>query len=307
MCGTVDILKTCLNDNGYRPGCGKCCVCEQATIPNRFDRQPVEHYLGAEPSGQRRTTTQTGYAPSRQWNSSLNCGRNPPLDATSDYPPWPSVYTCLGSGGMMVPGNGFTTGCGLRCAHEMGDISTGSIDSRTIKTGMTPTGVRGFDGGKWKWSTSLRLSGHRRHALVDTTSLVVVVLVTSASVQDREGARLPLERLADFCKNCVSSGSDGACRGRLQEWVALRFRFRLLSVVRPESQTWGCSGPRPWHRRPDALRIGGKTRSKQVMEQTVDPTQPIASPLPPKGLPVPPFHGHLDCSMVFSSSAGPSH
>lgn len=200
----------------------------------------------------------------------------------------------------------FTTCCGLRCAHEMGDTSKGSIDSRTSKIGLTPTGVRGFDGGKWKWGTSLRLSGHRRHAPVDTTSLVVVVLVTSASVQDREGARLPLESLAYFCRNCVSSGSDGACRGRLQEWVALRFRFRLMSVVHPENQTWSCSGPRPWHRRPDALRIGVKTRSKQVMEPSVDPTQPIASPSPPKGLPVAPFHGYSDCSMVFSSSAGPS-
>ena len=44
---------------------------------------------------------------------------------------------------------------------------------------------RGFDAGK-------KVNGRKRHVVVDTIGLLVVVLVTAAGVQDRDGARLVL-------------------------------------------------------------------------------------------------------------------
>ena len=61
---------------------------------------------------------------------------------------------------------------------------TGAIvDSQSVKTGITPNGVRGFDGGKL-------IIGRKRHILVDTCDLLLAVVVTAASVQDRDGVRL---------------------------------------------------------------------------------------------------------------------
>lgn len=107
--------------------------------------------------------------------------------------------------------------------------TAGSIDSQSVKTGATPDGVRGFDGGKL-------ITGRKRHILVDTCGLLLAVVVTAASVQDRDGARLLLQRLAGFCKKLRLIWVDGAYRGPLVDWVAERFRFRLMPVLRPDGQ-----------------------------------------------------------------------
>jgi len=56
------------------------------------------------------------------------------------------------------------------------------LDSQSIKGTATP-GVRGYDAGK-------NINGRKRHLLIDTLGLLLVVAVTVASVQDRDGARL---------------------------------------------------------------------------------------------------------------------
>ncbi len=42
--------------------------------------------------------------------------------------------------------------------------------------------------------------GRKRHLLVDTPGLVMVVLITTAAVQDRDGVRLLLQRPGGACK-----------------------------------------------------------------------------------------------------------
>jgi hypothetical protein len=54
------------------------------------------------------------------------------------------------------------------------------IDAQSIKTGEDGE-ARGFDAGK-------RTTGRKRRVIVDTMGLLLVVAVTSASVQDRAGA-----------------------------------------------------------------------------------------------------------------------
>lgn len=101
-----------------------------------------------------------------------------------------------------------------------------SLDSQSVKTGSTPHGTRGFDGGKL-------ITGRKRHILVDTCGFVLAVVVTSAAVQDRDGARLLLANLAGFCKKLRLIWVDGGYRGSLLDWVDQRFRFRLDLVKRP--------------------------------------------------------------------------
>ena len=65
--------------------------------------------------------------------------------------------------------------------------TAGCLDSQSVKA-SAGVGERGYDAGK-------QVNGRKRHLLVDTLGLVLAVVVTAASVQDRDGARLLLCRL----------------------------------------------------------------------------------------------------------------
>ena len=107
--------------------------------------------------------------------------------------------------------------------------TAGSLDSQSVKTGTTPHGVRGFDGGKL-------ITGRKRHILVDTCGFLLAALVTSATIQDRDGARQLVQNLAGFCKKLRLIWVDGGYRGPLVDWVANTFSFRLKPMLRPKGQ-----------------------------------------------------------------------
>jgi len=62
------------------------------------------------------------------------------------------------------------------------------LDSQSVRTASQP-GLRGFDAGK-------KITGRKRHLLVDTDGHILSVKVTPADVQDRDGALLLFPSLA---------------------------------------------------------------------------------------------------------------
>jgi transposase len=67
--------------------------------------------------------------------------------------------------------------------------SAGSIDSQSVRAAETVSrGTRGYDAGK-------RVAGRKRHIAVDTTGLLLVVMVTAAHHQDQVAARDLLARV----------------------------------------------------------------------------------------------------------------
>lgn len=91
-----------------------------------------------------------------------------------------------------------------------------------------------------------KISGRKRHILVDTLGLLLAVAVTAASVQDRDGARLLLGSLPGGCKKLRKVWVDGGYAGRLVDWVAGRFAFCLAVVLRPKERKGFVLLPRRW-------------------------------------------------------------
>jgi len=105
--------------------------------------------------------------------------------------------------------------------------TAGCIDSQSVKTTAT-AGIKGYDAGK-------HIQGRKRHILVDTLGLLMAAVVTAASVQDRDGAKLLLRSLSGSCKRIRKIWVDGGYRGQLLDWVVLRFHFVLAVVLRSDN------------------------------------------------------------------------
>jgi putative transposase len=93
------------------------------------------------------------------------------------------------------------------------------------------------------------VKGRKRHILVDTLGLMLAVVVTAASVQDREGAMSLLVSLRHYCSRLRLIWADQAYAGDLIDWLwGLRpwRKVRLEIVKRPEGIKGFLLLPKRW-------------------------------------------------------------
>ena len=118
--------------------------------------------------------------------------------------------------------------------------SAAIIDSQSVKT--TAYGGEedtiGVDGHK-------RVNGRKRHIMVDVLGLLLAVVVTAASLADREGAR----RLAGVCSSFPRLSKiwvDGAYTGDVASFYKERYQIDFEIVEKPADQKGFAVSPKRW-------------------------------------------------------------
>jgi len=145
------------------------------------------------------------------------------------FPPWQTVYEWFRRWqreGLWQQWHDALRGRLRQHSGKQRQPSAGIVDSQSVKI-ADQSGTRGYDAGK-------KISGRKRHLLVDTLGLVLLVWVSAANVQDRDGARTLLARLAHRFSRLVLIWADGGYAGKLVDWVgSLRKRRKIRLEIVP--------------------------------------------------------------------------
>ncbi len=116
----------------------------------------------------------------------------------------------------------------------------GIIDSQSVR-GADTVGkeTRGYDAGK-------KVNGRKRHIVTDTLGLLLTVMVTTASVQDRDGGVDIVKRTHRAFPSLRHIFADGGYAGKLVAKAKRYWKITVEVVKKPADQVGFSVLPRRW-------------------------------------------------------------
>ena len=160
----------------------------------------------------------------------------------ADFPPWQTVYGYFAAwrdDGTLARLHAELRAQARAAAGRKPQPTAAVIDSQSVRAADTvPRASRGWDNAK-------KVNGRKRHIAVDTTGLVLDVVITAASVQDRDAARPLLWNTHRACRGVRLVWADaGYHAGKLATW-AQTLTMTLQIVAKHDPHTFQVL-PRRW-------------------------------------------------------------
>jgi transposase len=161
----------------------------------------------------------------------------------ADFPPWRTVYGIYqrwNASGATIALHDALRARAREAADRDAEPTAAVIDSQSVRAAATvPKASRGWDNAK-------KVNGRKRHMPVDTTGLLLEVLATPASIQDRDAARPLLFNLHRARRRVRRAWADAVYAGKLQPWAATYLKLTVEIVKRPADQHTFEVLPRRW-------------------------------------------------------------
>ncbi|SOE06479.1 IS5 family transposase [Streptomyces sp. Ag109_G2-15] len=160
-----------------------------------------------------------------------------------DFPPWRTVYGFMAKWAAAGVLSVIRDALRRRIRQGMGRAPQAVaivIDSQSVKAAETVgKNSRGYDAGK-------KINGRKRHLVVDTKGLPLLVMVTPADIQDRDAGREVLFRLRLMHPELTVVWADSAYAGKLVDWAKQFLSLTIRTVSRPKDATGFVVLPRRW-------------------------------------------------------------
>jgi transposase len=152
----------------------------------------------------------------------------------SDLPPWQTVYGYFAAwrdDGTLTRLHAHLRVQVRTAAGREPQPTAAVIDSQSVRAADTvPKASRGWDNAK-------KVNGRKRHIAVDVMGLVLDVVITAASVQDRDAARPLLWNTHRACRHVRLVWADaGYHTGKLATWAAtLKMALQIVAKRDPHT------------------------------------------------------------------------
>jgi putative transposase len=149
----------------------------------------------------------------------------------ADFPPWQTVcgyFAAWRDDGTLARLHAGLRALARTAAGRSAQPAAAVIGSQSVRAADTvPRASRG-------WDNARKVNGRNRHIAVGTTGLVLDVVITAASVQDRPGARPLLRNTHRACRRVRLVWAGAGYTGKLPAWAAsVKMTLQVVSKRDP--------------------------------------------------------------------------